>query len=68
MVLSYGNLTIEGGFDNDNALVVNGNLTIHGSYDDYYSGSGELIVLGNVVVDDFLNRGFAFVNGKLDLS
>lgn len=63
-----GDLTIEGSLDNENALVVNGNLTIHGSYDDYYSGSGELIVLGNVVVDDFLNRGFTFVNGKLDSS
>lgn len=63
-----GDLFIDGNLDNANALVVNGNLTIHGSYDDYYSGSGELIVFGDVVVEHFLNRGFAFIDGKLDSS
>lgn len=60
-----GDLSIKGNLDNKNMLVVNGNLTIEGSYDDYHSGSGHLIVLGNVTSDHFMNQGFAWVGGQL---
>ena len=60
-----GDLVIDGNFDNGNWLVVNGNLTIHGSYDDYSVGSGHLIVLGNVYVENFLNEGFAYIKNEL---
>ncbi|EFT2865053.1 DUF2773 domain-containing protein [Escherichia coli] len=60
-----GNLSLPANFSNQNKLVVNGNLTISGDYDDYLSGNGHLIVLGNVIVDNFINHDFAYVKGQM---
>ncbi|OON48473.1 hypothetical protein BV389_16770, partial [Escherichia coli] len=60
-----GDLSLPANFSNQNKLVVNGNLTISGDYDDYLSGNGHLIVLGNVIVDNFINHDFAYVKGQM---
>ncbi|EHO7996761.1 DUF2773 domain-containing protein [Escherichia coli] len=60
-----GDLSLPTNFSNQHKLVVNGNLTISGDYDDYLSGNGHLIVLGNVIVDNFINHDFAYVKGQM---
>lgn len=61
-----GDLSVPGNFSNQNTLVIKGNLTISGDYDDYISGNGHLIVLGNVIVDNFINRDFAYIKGQMN--
>ncbi|TLU80821.1 DUF2773 domain-containing protein [Escherichia sp. E4930] len=60
-----GDLSIPSNFSNKHTLVVKGNLTINGDYDDYSAGDGQLIVLGNVIVDNFINHDFAYVKGEM---
>ncbi len=60
-----GDLSIPSNFSNKHTLVVKGNLTINGDYDDYSAGDGHLIVLGNVIVDNFINHDFAYVKGEM---
>lgn len=60
-----GDLAINGSFDNTDPLVVDGNLTVKGSYDDYRSGMGHLVVLGDFHVENVLSNDDLYVQGRL---
>ncbi|GAA2825106.1 hypothetical protein RMN57_04560 [Kitasatospora sp. CM 4170] len=51
--------------DHDIALIVDGDLVVHGFLDDYVSGIGLLVVLGDLVVRDLVSRGSVYVAGDL---
>ncbi|MES2818614.1 MAG: hypothetical protein V4812_06450, partial [Pseudomonadota bacterium] len=63
--LHRGDLHIDGSLDNRHALVVDGNLTINGDYDDYTSGIGMLVVLGELRVDNLMSWGSVYVDSDL---
>ncbi len=60
-----GNLLIDGDFDNDIALVVDGNLTVHGTYNDYQSDIGYLLCLGDFRAQNVLSWNAFAVAGSL---
>lgn len=66
--LHKGDLTIDGSFANDHALVIDGNLTIRGSYDDYRDGIGILVVLGDLRAEHVVSWGSIAVAGTLEAS
>lgn len=60
-----GDLAVAGNFDNDAALIVDGSLRIDGSYDDYRSGEGLLIVLGDLEADHVFTWNGLYVRGAV---
>ncbi|WP_404953119.1 hypothetical protein [Streptomyces sp. 147326] len=60
-----GDLVVPEDLDLDVALVVDGDLIVHGFLDDYVSGMGMLVVLGDLVVRDLVSRGSVYVGGDL---
>jgi hypothetical protein len=63
--LHSGDLKIEGSFDNDLSLVVEGSVHISGSYDDHRSNLGHLVVLGDLYAEHVLSWGALYVQGAL---
>ncbi len=60
-----GNLVIDGHFDNNVALIVDGNLTVRGLYNDYKSGSGYLLCLGDFRAQNIMSWNAFAVTGSL---
>ncbi|MER5934199.1 hypothetical protein [Streptomyces sp. NPDC002054] len=60
-----GDLVVPEDLDLDIALVVDGDLIVHGFLDDYVSGIGMLVVLGDLVVRDLVSWGSVYVAGDL---
>lgn len=60
-----GDLVIDGDFDNDMLLVVEGDLTIRGTYNDDRSGAGHLLVLGDVRAENVLSGNAFCATGSL---
>lgn len=60
-----GDLVVPEDLDHDLALVVDGDLVVHGFLDDYVSGIGLLVVLGDLVVRDLVSWGSLYVAGDL---
>ncbi|MEU1180835.1 hypothetical protein ABZ464_24910 [Streptomyces sp. NPDC005820] len=63
--LHQGDLVVPDDLDLDIALIVDGDLVVHGFLDDYVSGIGMLVVLGNLVVRDLVSWGSVYVEGDL---
>lgn len=60
-----GDRVVPENVDNDIALIVDGDMIVHGFYDDYVSGIGMLVVLGDLVVRDLVSWGSVYVDGDL---
>jgi hypothetical protein len=60
-----GDLVLPGDTDLDISLVVEGDLVVHGFLDDHVSGTGLLVVLGDLVVRDLVSWGALHVEGDL---
>ncbi|MFK0160665.1 hypothetical protein ACIQVK_52595 [Streptomyces sp. NPDC090493] len=60
-----GDLVLPKDTDLDIALVVDGDLVVHGFLDDYASGLGMLVVLGDLVIRDLMSYGALYVGGDL---
>ena len=60
-----GDLVIDGDFDNDMFLVVEGDLTVRGTYNDYRGDSGHLLVLGDVRAEHVLSWNAFSASGSL---
>jgi hypothetical protein len=60
-----GDLVVPENADHDIALVVDGDMIVHGFLDDYVSGIGLLVVLGDLVVRDLVSWGAVYVGGDL---
>lgn len=61
-----GDLSIDGNFDCDVLLVVQGKLTVKGLYNDYRSNIGALVVQGDMAVDQLYSWGALYVQGDLN--
>lgn len=64
-LIHEGDLHIEGHFDCDTVLVVQGKLTVTGLYNDYRSAIGALAVKGDMEVDQLYSWGALYVQDNL---
>ena len=60
-----GDLVLDRPLSNGHALIVEGNLRIRGSYDDYRNNIGQLVVLGDMQVENVVSWGSLAVAGQL---
>ncbi|MEU3598898.1 hypothetical protein ABZ714_09240 [Streptomyces sp. NPDC006798] len=60
-----GDLVLPEDTDLDVSLVVDGDLVVHGFLDDWVSGTGMLVVLGDLVLRDLVSWGSVHVTGDL---
>ena len=63
-----GDLTLTGSLENDSVLIVQGDLSIIGNYHDYLDGTGVLVVLGQMRVENLYSWGALYVQKDLDAS
>jgi hypothetical protein len=63
-----GDLVIDGSWNNNELVVVDGDVRISGNYDDFVSGIGILVVLGDMSVQNLVSWGSVAITGKLSAS